>query len=40
LRLAPGDGPEARRAELIGHGAWTERAKELAGEAADEATHG
>jgi tRNA threonylcarbamoyladenosine biosynthesis protein TsaE len=40
LRLLPGDGPEARCAELVAHGNWAERLGEIEREADDEAIHG
>ncbi len=40
LRLGPGACPEARCAELFGHGRWAERLGEVEREANDEITHG
>ena len=40
LRLLPGNGPEARRAELVAHGNWAVRLGKIEHDADDEAIHG
>ena len=40
LRLGPGERPEARRAELIGHGRWAERLDDFERDGRSEAAHG
>ena len=40
LRLAPGERPDARRAELVGHGGWAERLCEIEPEAEAGAVRG